>query len=287
MSVYLVTGAAGFIGSEFVRQVIAETSHRIIALDALTYAGNRANLASVVGDARLQFVHGDIRDRQLIDHLLEQHQCNVVANFAAETHVDRSIVKPDSFVGSNVLGTFELLEASRRYWQSLDATGQREFRFLQVSTDEVFGTLAAKGSFSESSPYLPNSPYSASKAASDHLVRAFRQTYGLPTLTAVCANNYGPFQFPEKLVPLMIRKVTSGEMLPVYGAGDQVRDWLFVGDCCRALRAIVERGQVGEVYNVGGGAEFRNIDEAHLPVSRLAVSRSDPTSVGTTYHACG
>ena len=261
MKTLLVTGGAGFIGGNFVLDTLAESADwRIVNLDALTYAGNRDTLSSLEGDTRHQFVHGDIGDRALVDSLLAEHQPDAIVNFAAESHVDRSIDGPAAFVHTNVVGTLTLLEATLAHWRSLDDAARNAFRFLHVSTDEVYGSLGEQGRFTEDSPYQPNSPYSASKAASDHLVRAFHHTYGLPTLTTNCSNNYGPYQFPEKLIPLMIQKALAGEALPVYGDGLNVRDWLYVVDHCRAIRAVLAGGRVGEVYNVGGDAERRNID---------------------------
>lgn len=261
MKTLLVTGGAGFIGGNFVLDMLAEgAALRIVNLDALTYAGNRDTLASLDGDARHVFVHGDIGDRGMVDSLLAEHRPDAIVNFAAESHVDRSIDGPAAFVHTNVVGTLTLLEATLAHWKLLDEAARAAFRFLHVSTDEVYGSLGDEGRFTEQTPYQPNSPYSASKAASDHLVRAFHHTYGLPTLTTNCSNNYGPFQFPEKLIPLMIHKALAGEPLPVYGDGLNVRDWLYVVDHCRAIRAVLDGGRVGEVYNVGGDAERRNID---------------------------
>ena len=261
MKTLLVTGGAGFIGGNFVLDTLAEGADwRIVNLDALTYAGNRDTLSSLDGNARHVFVHGDIGDRELVDSLLAEHRPDAIVNFAAESHVDRSIDGPAAFVHTNVVGTLTLLESTLAYWKSLNETERVEFRFLHVSTDEVYGSLGEQGRFTEESPYQPNSPYSASKAASDHLVRAFHHTYGMPTLTTNCSNNYGPYQFPEKLIPLMIQKALAGEPLPVYGDGLNVRDWLYVVDHCRAIRAVLAGGRVGEVYNVGGDAERRNID---------------------------
>lgn len=257
---WLVTGGAGFIGGNFVLQAVARGDLRIVNLDALTYAGNRHTLASLEGDARHVFVHGDIGDADRVRQLLAEHQPDAVINFAAESHVDRSIDGPAAFVQTNVVGTLSLLEATRDHWRSLEGMRREAFRFLHVSTDEVYGSLGATGAFSESTPYAPNSPYSASKAASDHLVRAFHHTYGLPTLTTNCSNNYGPFQFPEKLIPLIIARALAGEPLPVYGDGRNVRDWLYVDDHCAAICAVLARGRVGEVYNVGGDAERQNIE---------------------------
>jgi len=256
---WLVTGGAGFIGGNFVLQAAA-SGVRIVNLDALTYAGNLDTLSSLQGNAAHVFVHGDIGDRKLVDRLLNEHRPEAVVNFAAESHVDRSIDGPGEFIRTNVVGTLGLLEASRDYWKALEGDAKDAFRFLHVSTDEVYGSLGESGKFVETTPYAPNSPYSASKAASDHLVRAFHHTYGLPVLTTNCSNNYGPYQFPEKLIPLVIAKAIAGEPLPIYGDGMNVRDWLYVGDHCAAIRAVLERGRVGETYNVGGDAERPNIE---------------------------
>lgn len=254
----LVTGGAGFIGANFVLQAVAD-GLRVINLDKLTYAGNPDTLASLQGNKGHVFVHGDIGDRALVARLLAEHRPDAVVNFAAESHVDRSIDGPAEFVQTNVVGTLGLLECARDYWRSLEGTAREAFRFLHVSTDEVYGSLGTDGKFTESTPYAPNSPYSASKAASDHLVRAFHHTYGLPVLTTNCSNNYGPFQFPEKLIPLVIQKALAGEPLPVYGDGKNIRDWLFVGDHCSAIRRVLDAGRAGETYNVGGNAERENI----------------------------
>jgi len=257
----LVTGGAGFIGSNFVLSTLAAAGEPVVNLDKLTYAGNLANLDALRGDARHVFVKGDICDRALVRQLFERHRPRAVLHLAAESHVDRSIEGPAEFVQTNVVGTFALLEEARAYWLSLAAPERAAFRFLHVSTDEVYGSLGPDDpAFSETTPYAPNSPYSASKAASDHLVRAYWHTYGLPTLTTHCSNNYGPHQFPEKLIPLMIHQALAGKPLPVYGDGQNVRDWLFVLDHCAALRAVLERGRPGEAYNIGGGAEMANID---------------------------
>jgi len=262
--VILVTGGAGFIGSNFVLDWIAAAGEPVVNLDKLTYAGNLANLAALAGDARHRFVRGDIGERALAERLFAEHRPRAVVHFAAESHVDRSIHGPSAFVETNVVGTFELLEAARAYWQALEPAERAAFRFLHVSTDEVYGSLGESDPpFSETTAYAPNSPYSASKASSDHMVRAYHHTYGLPTLTTNCSNNYGPWQFPEKLVPLVISNALEGKPLPVYGDGRQVRDWLYVGDHCEALRAVLDRGRPGEVYNVGGGSERRNIDVVH------------------------
>jgi dTDP-glucose 4,6-dehydratase len=259
MRTLLVTGGAGFIGGNFVLDRVTEGGTRIINLDALTYAGNLDTLAALKGDDRHRFVHGDIGNRELVAALLAEHRPQAIVNFAAESHVDRSIDGPAAFVQTNVVGTLSLLECALAYWRGLPLAQQDGFRFLHVSTDEVYGSLGPVGKFTEETPYAPNSPYSASKAASDHLVRAFRHTYGLPTLTTNCSNNYGPYQFPEKLIPLMIHKAVQGEPLPVYGDGRNVRDWLFVRDHCNAIARVLEAGRVGEVYNVGGDAERENI----------------------------
>jgi dTDP-glucose 4,6-dehydratase len=255
----LVTGGAGFIGGNFVLDAVPR-GIRIINLDALTYAGNRDTLAVLDGNANHVFVHGDIGDHALVAKLLAEHQPDAIVNFAAESHVDRSIDGPAAFVQTNVVGTLALLECARDYFKSLDGAKKDGFRFLHVSTDEVYGTLGETGKFSETTPYAPNSPYSASKAASDHLVRAFHHTYGLPVLTTNCSNNYGPYHFPEKLIPLVIAKALAGAPLPVYGDGKQVRDWLFVRDHCAAIRTVLAKGRVGETYNVGGDSEKQNIE---------------------------
>ena len=257
----LITGGAGFIGSNFVLQWCASTDEPVLNLDALTYAGNLENLRSLEGSAQHRFVHGDITDAALLGRLFAEHRPRAVLHFAAESHVDRSIHGPDAFVQTNVVGTFRLLEAVRAYWGALDADAKLAFRFLHVSTDEVYGTLGpGDPAFTETTPYTPNSPYSASKAASDHLVRAYHHTYGLPTLTTNCSNNYGPFHFPEKLIPLMIVNCLAGKPLPVYGDGQQIRDWLYVQDHCAGIRRVLEAGRVGETYNIGGWNEKANID---------------------------
>jgi dTDP-glucose 4,6-dehydratase len=257
----LVTGGAGFIGSNFVLDWLAQGGEGVVNLDALTYAGNRENLASVGGDPRHVFVHGDICDRALVDRLLAEHRPRAIVHFAAESHVDRSIHGPGAFMRTNVDGTFTLLEATRAHWSSLPAGEREAFRFLHVSTDEVYGSLGPQDpAFTEQHPYEPNSPYSASKAASDHLVRAWHHTYGLPVLTTNCSNNYGPFHFPEKLIPLMIVNALAGKPLPVYGDGQQVRDWLYVKDHCAAIREVLARGRLGETYNVGGWNERPNLE---------------------------
>ena len=256
-----VTGGAGFIGANFVLDWLATTGEPVVNIDKLTYAGNLENLASVRNDARHSFVQADIGDSAVIAQLLAQHQPRAVLNFAAESHVDRSIHGPEDFIQTNVVGTFRLLEAVRAYWGRLDAQDKAAFRFLHVSTDEVYGTLAPSDpAFTEAHNYEPNSPYSASKAASDHLVRAWHHTYGLPVLTTNCSNNYGPLHFPEKLIPLMIVNALAGKPLPISGDGQQIRDWLYVRDHCSAIRRVLEAGQLGETYNVGGWNEKANID---------------------------
>jgi len=257
----LVTGGAGFIGSNFVLDWLAQSDEPIVNLDVLSYAGNLENLASLDGDARHIFVKGDICDRALIDRLLSEHRPRALLHLAAESHVDRSIHGPGAFVRTNVEGTFTLLEAARAYWNGLEGEAKAAFRFHHVSTDEVYGSLKPdEAPFAETHPYEPNSPYSASKAASDHLVRAWHHTYGLPVLTTNCSNNYGPWHFPEKLIPLMIVNALAGKPLPVYGDGRQIRDWLYVTDHCSAIRAVLARGRIGEVYNIGGWNEQANIE---------------------------
>ncbi len=257
----LVTGGAGFIGSNFVLDWLAGNDEPVVNLDKLTYAGNLGNLAAIHADKRHTFVHGDICDGALVSQLLAQHQPRAIVHFAAESHVDRSIHGPADFVRTNVNGTFTLLESVRAYWNALPQDAREAFRFLHVSTDEVYGTLAADDPpFAETKAYEPNSPYSASKAASDHLVRAYHHTYGLPTLTTNCSNNYGPFHFPEKLIPLVIANARAGKPLPIYGDGQQVRDWLYVGDHCTAIRVVLAGGRVGETYNIGGWNEKANLD---------------------------
>lgn len=258
MSTFLVTGGAGFIGGNFVHRAVA-AGHRVINLDKLTYAGNLATLTDLRDHPGHRFVRGDIGDHALVSALLAEHRPDAVVNFAAESHVDRSIDHPAAFIETNVTGTLALLEVTRNHWRSLPDAEGTAFRFLHVSTDEVYGSLGPEGRFTESTPYAPNSPYSASKAASDHLVRAFHHTYGLPTLTTNCSNNYGPYQFPEKLIPLVIQKALAGEELPVYGDGMNVRDWLFVEDHCDAIITLLAKGVAGETYNIGGDSEQTNI----------------------------
>ena len=257
----LVTGGAGFIGSNFVLSWIGKTGSKVVNLDLLTYAGNRQNLRSIENEPRHIFVKADICDAAGVGALLREHRPRAIVHFAAESHVDRSITGPDAFIQTNVFGTFTLLQQAKLYWDALDAGAKAQFRFLHVSTDEVYGTLEASDpAFTETTPYAPNSPYAASKASSDHLVRAYHHTYGLPVLTTNCSNNYGPYQFPEKLIPLMILNALEGKALPVYGDGLNVRDWLYVEDHCAAIRAVLDRGRVGETYNIGGSSERKNID---------------------------
>jgi dTDP-glucose 4,6-dehydratase len=273
----LVTGGAGFIGSNFVLDWLQQSDEPVLTLDALTYAGNVHNLDRLRGDARHTFVHGDICDRALIDRLLATHRPRAIVHFAAESHVDRSIHGPGAFIRTNVEGTFTLLEAARAHWQGLPADEKAAFRFHHVSTDEVYGSLSADApAFTETHPYEPNSPYSASKAASDHLVRAWFHTYGLPVLTTNCSNNYGPYHFPEKLIPLMIVNALAGKPLPVYGDGLNVRDWLYVTDHCSAIRAVLARGRVGETYNVGGWNEMPNIEIVRTVCALLDELKPDP-----------
>ena len=286
MPTWLVTGGAGFIGGNFVLEAVRR-GVRVINLDALTYAGNLRTLASIESDPNHVFVHGGIGDRALVAGLLAEHRPDAVLNFAAESHVDRSIDGPAAFIETNVVGTLGLLESVRDYWKGLADDRRDAFRFLHVSTDEVYGTLGETGKFTETTPYAPNSPYSASKAASDHLVRAFHHTYGLPVLTTNCSNNYGPYHFPEKLIPLVIAKALAGEPLPVYGDGKQVRDWLFVTDHCAAIRTVLEKGRVGETYNVGGDSERQNIEVVEA-ICRLLDARrpredGQPRSSQITY----
>ena len=273
----LVTGGAGFIGSNFVLDWVSSVSEPVVNLDALTYAGNLENLKSLDGNPRHVFVRGDICDRALVDRLLAEHRPRAIVHFAAESHVDRSIHGPGAFMQTNVTGTFTLLEAARGYWMSLNESARTSFRFLHVSTDEVYGSLGPNDPpFAETHPYEPNSPYSASKAASDHLVRAWHHTYGLPVLTTNCSNNYGPYHFPEKLIPLMIVNALAGKPLPVYGDGMQVRDWLYVKDHCSAIREVLARGRLGETYNVGGWNEKPNIEIVHTICRLLDEMRPDP-----------
>ena len=280
----LITGGAGFIGSNFVLDWLSKYGEPVVNLDKLTYAGNLENLASLQGDPRHHFVQGDLGDRTLVDALLAQHRPRAVLHFAAESHVDRSIHGPEDFIQTNIVGTFRLLEAVRAYWSALPEPDKTVFRFLHVSTDEVYGTLAKDDPpFAETNPYEPNSPYSASKAASDHLVRAWHHTYGLPVLTTNCSNNYGPYHFPEKLIPLMIVNALAGKHLPVYGDGMQIRDWLYVKDHCSAIRRVLEAGRLGETYNVGGWNEKPNIEIVHSVCALLDELR--PKADGSSYKA--
>lgn len=278
----LVTGGAGFIGSNFVLDWIAQSDEALINLDKLTYAGNLENLASLKNHPHHIFVQGDIADRNLVSQLLEQYQPRAVINFAAESHVDRSIHGPADFIQTNVLGTFNLLESVRDYWQSLDDAKRLQYRFLHVSTDEVYGSLQAhEPAFTEQHMYQPNSPYAATKASSDHLVRAWHHTYKLPVLTTNCSNNYGPFHFPEKLIPLMIINALAGKPLPIYGDGQQIRDWLYVKDHCSAIRTVLAQGKVGETYNIGGCNEQANIDVVKMICSIL--DELQPRADGRSY----
>jgi dTDP-glucose 4,6-dehydratase len=275
--VILVTGGAGFIGSNFVLDWVRETGEPVVNLDLLTYAGNLENLAALGGDARHVFVRGDICDAAMVEALLRQHRPRAIVHFAAESHVDRSILGPDAFLRTNIQGTYAMLQAARAYWSDLTGAARDGFRFLHVSTDEVYGSLEPTDPpFAETNAYEPNSPYSASKAASDHLVRAWHHTYGLPVLTTNCSNNYGPYQFPEKLIPLMILRALRGEPLPVYGDGMNVRDWLYVGDHCDAIRMVLARGALGQTYNIGGWNEKPNIEIVHTVCALLDELRPDP-----------
>ena len=278
----LVTGGAGFIGGNFVLDWLANpTAEGIVNLDKLTYAGNLATLQSLSSDTRHEFVQGDIGDYELVLSLLKKHQICAVVNFAAESHVDRSIHGPGDFIQTNVVGTFNLLEAVRAYWSNLSDSVKAEFRFLHVSTDEVYGSLSPTDpAFTETNSYEPNSPYSASKAASDHLVRAWHHTYGLPVLTTNCSNNYGPYHFPEKLIPLVILNALAGKPLPIYGDGQQIRDWLYVKDHCSAIRRVLEAGKLGETYNVGGWNEKPNLDVVHTICSILDQLRPKASGTG-------
>ncbi|MDZ4257984.1 MAG: dTDP-glucose 4,6-dehydratase [Gemmatimonadales bacterium] len=278
----LATGCAGFIGSNFVHTWLAGTGESIVNVDKLTYAGNLANLATLTDDPRHHFVQGDIRDRELLGRLLVTHQPRAIVNFAAESHVDRSIHGPGDFIQTNVVGTFHLLESVRAWWSELPDDRRAEFRFVHVSTDEVYGSLAPTDApFSETTPYQPNSPYSASKAASDHLVRSWHHTYGLPVVTTNCSNNYGPYQFPEKLIPLVIHHAIAGKPLPIYGDGQQVRDWLYVTDHCRAIMRALETGRIGEVYNIGGSSERPNLDVVRTICAIL--DEKQPRTDGRSY----
>lgn len=279
MSIF-VTGGAGFIGSNFVLDWLRHHDEPVINLDKLTYAGNQENLASLQSDPRHIFIRGDIADRALIDDILARHNPRAILNFAAESHVDRSIHGPQDFIQTNIMGTFTLLEAARGYWNTLEGAQKNGFRFLHVSTDEVYGTLEPEAApFAETHRYEPNSPYSASKASSDHLVRAWFHTYGLPVLTTNCSNNYGPYHFPEKLIPLLIVNALAGKPLPIYGDGQQVRDWLYVTDHCSAIRRVLEAGSPGEVYNIGGWNEKTNLEIVHTVCDLLDELRPRPDSI--------
>ena len=278
----LVTGGAGFIGANFILDWLSASDEPVLNLDKLTYAGNLENLAALLGDPRYAFVQGDIGDQALVDRLLAQHRPRAIVNFAAESHVDRSIHGPGEFIQTNIVGTFSLLESVRAYYATLDDAGRAAFRFLHVSTDEVYGSLEKDApAFSETNRYEPNSPYSASKAASDHLVRAYHHTYGLPVVTTNCSNNYGPWQFPEKLIPLMIANALAGKPLPIYGDGQQIRDWLYVSDHCVAIRRVLEAGRLGETYNIGGWNEKPNLDIVHAICDLLGELR--PRADGKSY----
>ena len=280
----LVTGAAGFIGSNFVLDWFVQSNEDVISLDLLTYAGNLENLSSLNANPHHHFIKGNIGDRELVSQFLQKHQVRAVVNFAAESHVDRSIHGPGDFIETNIVGTYHLLESVRSYWSDLDESLKKDFRFLHVSTDEVYGSLnKTDPGFSETNPYEPNSPYSASKAASDHLVRAWHHTYGLPVLTTNCSNNYGPYHFPEKLIPLCILNALNGKPLPIYGDGQQVRDWLYVKDHCSAIRRVLEKGKLGETYNVGGWNEKANLDVVKTLCSIL--DELKPKADGTKYES--
>ena len=275
----LVTGGAGFIGSNFILDWFSQSDEVVINLDNLTYAGNLQNLTALAGDERHVFVRGDIGDSALVTKLLADYRPRAIINFAAESHVDRSILGPEAFIQTNIVGTFRLLEASHAYWRDLSETGKKDFRFLHVSTDEVYGSLTAhEPAFTEMHQYQPSSPYSASKASSDHLVNAYHRTFGLPTLITNCSNNYGPYQFPEKLIPLMIANALAGKSLPIYGDGRQVRDWLYVADHCSALRRVLEAGKTGETYNIGGWNEKTNIEIVHTLCGLLQEMTGGPAT---------
>ena len=276
MATYLITGGAGFIGSALVRQLVGETEHRVVNVDCLTYAGNLESLGEAAEDPRHAFEQVDICNAAALRSVFEKHQPDAVLHLAAESHVDRSIDGPSAFVTTNVVGTFTLLQEALRYWRSLDDARRQAFRLVHVSTDEVFGSLGETGHFTETTPYAPSSPYSATKAGSDHLARAWHRTYGLPVIVTNCSNNYGPCQFPEKLIPLTIQKALAGEPLPVYGRGENVRDWLFVEDHARALRTVVTDGVSGETYNIGGNCERRNVDVVRAVCAVLDELRPDP-----------
>jgi dTDP-glucose 4,6-dehydratase len=280
----LVTGAAGFIGSNFVLDWCQQSTEEVVSLDLLTYAGNLENLSSLNNNPHHHFIQGNIGDRKLVSELLQKHRVRAVLNFAAESHVDRSILSPGDFIETNIVGTYNLLESVRGYWVDLDESAKKDFRFLHVSTDEVYGSLSKTDpAFRETNRYEPNSPYSASKAASDHLVRAWHHTYGLPVITTNCSNNYGPYHFPEKLIPLCILNALNGKPLPIYGDGQQVRDWLYVKDHCSAIRRVLEKGRLGETYNVGGWNEKANLDVVKILCSIL--DELKPKVDGTRYES--
>ena len=287
MSTWILTGGAGFIGSNLVRMILGETDARVVVVDKLTYAGNLQSLADCADNERFDFVRADITDRAALEAIFRQERPTAVLNLAAESHVDRSIEGPEEFIQTNVLGTFQLLDTARAYWAELSTDQAARFRFLHVSTDEVYGSLGNEGSFTEETLYAPNSPYSASKAGADHLVRAYLHTYGLPTLVTNCSNNYGPYQFPEKLIPLMILNALEGKELPIYGDGGNIRDWLYVDDHCRGILRVLEAGTVGEKYNIGGDSERTNLEiieilcaelEAHRPAAENPAMRAQSKS---------
>jgi dTDP-glucose 4,6-dehydratase len=285
MDTWIVTGGAGFIGSNFVRLALAKTDARIVVMDLLTYAGHLESLADVADDPRFAFEQADIADRNAVDRIFREHRPTAVLNFAAETHVDRSIDGPAAFVRTNLVGTFELLDAARQMLAESNAEERERFRFLHVSTDEVYGSLGPTGAFEETTPYDPNSPYSASKAGADHLVHAYAETYGLPALITNCSNNYGPYQFPEKLLPLMILNAIEGEPLPIYGDGGNVRDWLYVEDHCEGILLVLQRGRVGEKYNIGGGNELTNLEMVDALCARL--EEALPAAQNAALHTAG
>jgi dTDP-glucose 4,6-dehydratase len=286
LSTWIVTGGAGFIGSNFVRRAFATTPHKLVIFDALTYAGHLESIEDLFKDERVSFVRGDIADRDAVRALFSEHRPQAIVNFAAESHVDRSIDGPGDFVRTNVNGTFELLEASRAFLATLSEDERAAFRFLHVSTDEVYGSLGETGAFREDTPYAPNSPYSASKASADHLVRAWHETYGLPTLMTNCSNNYGPYQFPEKLIPLMIMNALEGKNLPIYGDGGNIRDWLFVTDHCEAILAVLDRGKVGEKYNVGGNSERTNLQVVDALCAAIEAERPAESNPALKARGC-
>jgi dTDP-glucose 4,6-dehydratase len=281
MKTYFVTGGAGFIGSNFILNLLPDQNITVVNFDKLTYAGNLESLASIATDPNYIFEEGDICDQARVLELLATHQPDYIINFAAESHVDRSIDGPSEFIQTNIVGTFELLEAARNYWGKLTGEKKQAFRFLHVSTDEVFGSLGLKGYFTEETPYAPNSPYAASKASSDHLIRSYNRTFGFPALTTNCSNNYGPYQFPEKLIPLIIHNALAGKPLPIYGDGKQIRDWLYVEDHCHAIRTVLEKGELGEVYAIGGNNEKANLEIVHSICDLL--DEMSPEATGKPY----